>query len=96
MSGICTIAFLEGIYNALGTLSLFLGFGGFIFYVPIVVFLLIVSVILKIVMYRRGYRWNTVARLVQLFVAGIPLLALLYFTYTLFGSFLFISLFGWF
>jgi hypothetical protein len=95
MSGTCTIPLFEGVYNTLNGFLLVIGFGGIIVYGPIVLMALVISIVTKVGGYARGHRWTTMQERVQLLLAIVPLLVVLYFIFILFGFDIFLFLFGW-
>lgn len=78
-AGDCAISLFQPIQDFLYTFILFLGFGGFIVYVPIVLFFLLIAVICKVLLYRRGNLLGSPRRVLQFWVSLVPFALLFYF-----------------
>lgn len=78
MAGSCDPVFLEGVYNMIMSMGLFLSFT--IFFAPLVLGAVVISLVAKILKYTQGYRPRTVKAVIWETITIIPLLAVIYFS----------------
>ncbi len=82
-TGTCTPPFLGGIYNNVGSVLDSFFYGSFILWAPILLIALVTSIGIKIHMFANGYRWNTSASILRLFVSTLPLIPVGYLVFIL-------------